>query len=130
MSTVNNTSDAITTINRVVDIFPSHQQQQVRTQLSFVLRGVFAQQLLPRSSGRGRVLASEIMLVTSAVKALIRDDKIHQIYSIMQTGGKLGMKTMNQSLYELCRASIINFEDGMQATLDPDDLRRMFQRKG
>ncbi|MCG3134491.1 MAG: Twitching mobility protein [Planctomycetes bacterium] len=122
------TSDAITTINRIIDIFPSYQQPQVRTQLSFVLQAVFSQQLLQRAAGRGRVLAAELMLCTSAVRALVRDDKVHQVYSIMQTGGKLGMRTMNQALFELVRAQLVSFEEALQSTSDPEDLKRLFQR--
>jgi twitching motility protein PilT len=122
------TSDAITTVNRIVDIFPSYQQPQVRTQLSFVLQGVFSQQLLQRSSGRGRVLAAELLLATPAVRALIRDDKVHQVYSIMQTGGKLGMRTMNAALYDLVRTNAVTFEEAMSSTSDPEDLKRLFQR--
>ena len=122
------TSDAITTVNRIVDIFPSYQQSQVRTQLSFVLQAAFCQQLLPRANGRGRVLSVELLLCTAAVKALIRDDKVEQVYSIMQTGGRLGMRTMNQSLSDLYRAGLITYEDALQSTLDPEDLKRCFQR--
>jgi twitching motility protein PilT len=122
------TSDAISTINRIIDIFPSHQQSQVRTQLSFVLQAVFSQQLLTRSTGRGRILAAELMICTAAVRALIRDDKVHQVYSLMQTGGRLGMRTMNQSLYELYRANLVTYEEAITTTLDPEDLKRCFQR--
>lgn len=122
------TSDAVQTINRVVDVFPSHQQQQVRTQLSFVLNAIFCQQLIPKSNGKGRVLACEILLATPAVRALIRDNKAHQVYSIIQVSGKLGMKTMNQSLYELSKAGHLTFEDAMQYSSDLDDLRKTFQR--
>ena len=122
------TSDAITTVNRIVDIFPSYQQAQVRTQLSFVLQAVFCQQLLQRSGGRGRVLAAELMLCTPAVRALVRDDKVHQVYSLIQTGGKLGMRTMNQALYELVRSNIVTFEEAVSSTSDVEDLKRLFQR--
>ena len=104
------TSDAVQTINRIVDVFPSHQQQQIRTQLSFMLQAVFCQQLIPMARGSGRVLAMEIMIANSAVRALIRDDKAHQIYSIIQTGGRLGMQTMNQSLGELVRRNLITID--------------------
>lgn len=124
------TSDAIQTINRIIDVFPSYQQQQIRTQLSFVLQGVFCQQLIPRANGRGRVLGAEIMIATSAVKALIRDDKAHQIYSLIQTGGKQGMRTMNQSLYDLYKSNLITYDDALSRTLDPEDLKRVFQRAG
>jgi twitching motility protein PilT len=122
------TSDCIQTINRIIDVFPSYQQQQIRTQLSFVLQGVFCQQLIPRANGRGRILASEIMICTAAVRALIRDDKAHQIYSLLQTGAKQGMKTLNQSLLELYRKNLITYDDALSRTLDPDDLKRVFQR--
>ncbi len=121
------TSDCVQTINRVVDIFPAYQQQQIRTQLSFVLQAVFCQQLIPRKDGRGRVLGAEIMVANSAVRSLIRDDKGHQVYSVIQTGGKLGMRTMNQSLYELYKNGIITSDEAFSRTTDPDDLRRTFQ---
>jgi twitching motility protein PilT len=122
------TSDCVQTINRVVDVFPSHQQQQVRTQLSFSLQAVFCQQLLPAASGQGRVLALETMIANSAIRSLIRDDKAHQIYSIIQTGGKLGMRTMNQSLHELCRRNLISYEDALAHSGDVEDLKRQFAR--
>ena len=86
------------------------------------------QQLLPRASGRGRVLAAEILVCTPAVRALVRDDKAHQIYSIIQTGGKHGMRTMNQSLYELYRAGLVTYDDALARSGDPDDLKQTFQR--
>lgn len=122
------TSDCVQTINRIVDIFPGHQQQQIRTQLSFTLQAVFCQQLLPRADGAGRVLACERMIANAAVKSLIREDKAHQIYSIIQTGGELGMSTMNQSLYELYRRGLITYEDALSHTNDPEDLKRTFAR--
>jgi twitching motility protein PilT len=122
------TSDAIQTINRIIDVFPSYQQQQIRTQLSFVLQAVFCQQLIPRANGRGRVLATELMIATAAIRALVRDDKAHQIYSLIQTGGKQGMSTLNQSLNELYKANLITYDDALSRTLDPEDLKRTFQR--
>ena len=122
------TSDCVQTINRIVDVFPAHQQQQVRTQLSFSLQAVFCQQLLPHASGRGRVLALETMIANSAVRSLIRDDKAHQIYSIIQTGGKLGMRTMNQSLHELCRRNLITYDEALAHSGDVEDLKRTFSR--
>ena len=124
------TSDCVQSINRVVDVFPAHQQQQIRTQLSFTLQAVFCQQLLQRINGRGRALSVEIMVANSAVRSLIRDDKAHQIYSIIQTGGKEGMRTMNQSLFELYQANIISYDEALTHTTDPDDLKRTFQRAG
>jgi twitching motility protein PilT len=124
------TSDCVQTINRIVDVFPPYQQQQIRTQLSFTLQAVFSQQLLQRANGRGRVLACEVMVANSAVRSLIRDDKAHQIYSIIQTSGREGMKTMNQSLFQLYQASLITYEEAVNHTTDPDDLKRTFQRAG
>lgn len=122
------TSDCAQTINRVIDVFPAHQQQQVRTQLSFVLQGVFCQQLLARPDGKGRVLCSEIMIVNSAIRSLIRDEKIHQIYSQIQIGGKDGMRTMNQSLFELTMQHLITKEEALSRSTDLDDLTRLFQK--
>lgn len=122
------TSDCVQTINRIVDVFPSHQQQQIRTQLSFVLLGVLSQQLIPRATGKGRVLAVEILLSNPALRSLIRESKIHQVYSVMQTSQKDGMKTMNQSLYELYQKKFITYEEAFARTTDPDDLSRIFKR--
>jgi len=122
------TSDCVQTINRIVDVFPAYQQQQIRTQLSFTLQAVFCQQLLPKANGRGRILTAEVMICNSAVRSLIREDKAHQIYSIIQTGGKSGMRTMNQSLYEAYRAGLITYDDALAHSSDPDDLKRIFQR--
>ncbi len=124
------TSDCVQTINRIVDVFPPYQQQQIRTQLSFTLSAVLSQQLLQRLNSRGRVLAEEIMVANSAVRSLIRDDKAHQIYSIIQTGGREGMKTMNQSLFKLYQSNLISYEEAITHTTDPDDLKRTFQRAG
>jgi twitching motility protein PilT len=122
------TSDAVQTMNRIVDVFPAYQQQQIRTQLSFTLQAIFCQQLLPKADGRGRVMAAEVLLANSAIKSLIREDKAHQITSIMQTGGKSGMRTMNQALFELHQAKLITYEEALSRTSDPDDLKRVFQR--
>jgi twitching motility protein PilT len=122
------TSDCVQTINRIVDVFPSHQQQQIRTQLSFVLIGVLSQQLIPRQGGTGRVLAMEILLSNPALRSLIRESKVHQIYSIMQTSQKDGMRTMNQALYELYQRKLISYEDAFARTTDPDDLARLFKK--
>lgn len=95
------TNSAPEAINRIIDVFPSNQQSQVRAQLAFVLEGIITQTLLPRLSGSGRVMAAEIMVATPAIRAVIRDDKVHQIYSLMQAGKKHGMQTMNDALYQL-----------------------------
>ena len=123
------TSDCVQTINRIVDVFPAYQQNQIRTQLSFVLEGVFCQQLLPLANSKGRALCAEIMLPTSAIRSLIREDKCHQIISHIQTGGKHGMKTMNQSLYALYKSNKITWDDALRYTQDPDDLKRTFSRE-
>jgi twitching motility protein PilT len=124
------TSDCVQTINRIIDVFPSSQQNQIRTQLSFVLEGVFCQQLLPRSVGRGRALSAEIMIPTSAIRSLIREDKCHQIMSHIQTGAKFGMRTMNQSLLDLYKSKAVTWEAAITRSSDPEDMRRMAQRDG
>jgi twitching motility protein PilT len=122
------TSDTVQTLNRIIDVFPASQQGQVRTQLSFVLEAVFCQQLLPLSNGRGRVMASEIMVINEAIRAMIRDDKAHQIYSAIQTGARQSMRTMNQSLYELYKLGRVTFDTALAHSMDPEDLKRVFQR--
>jgi twitching motility protein PilT len=122
------TNDVVQTINRVVDVFPAHQQAQIRTQLSFTLQAVFCQQLVPRADGAGRVLASEIMVANSAVRSLIRENKAHQLTSIIQTGGRFGMKTMNQALFDLYRAHLVTYDEALSRTMDPEDLKRIFQK--
>jgi len=122
------TSDVQQTVNRIVDVFPAHQQQQIRTMLSFTLQAVVCQQLVPRIHGKGRVLAAEIMVVNPAIRALIRDNKAHQIMSTIQTGGSVGMRTMNQSLFELYRAGTISYEDALEHTGDEADFQRLMER--
>jgi twitching motility protein PilT len=120
------TNSAVQTINRIIDVFPTHQQQQVRTQLAFVLEGVLSQTLIPRRDGRGRVLALEIMVPNTAIRALIRDDKIHQLYSQMQMGQeKFGMQTMNQCLFSLYHKQVITLEDAMARSPDTEELKEM-----
>ncbi len=116
------TSDAVQTINRVIDVFPAHQQQQVRTQFSFVLNAVISLRLIIHASGQGRILASEILLATPAVRSMIRDSKAHQIYSVMQTSMKEGMKTMNQHLSELVQAKKLLIEDAINESMHPAEL--------
>lgn len=119
------TNSAAESINRIIDVFPSHQQSQVRAQLAFVLEGVVTQTLLPRARGRGRVVACEVMVCTPAVRACIRDDKVHQIYSIMQAGKKHGMQTMNDALYQLYMQRDIALEDAVRSSSDPAEFLRM-----
>ena len=119
------TNSAAESINRVIDVFPAHQQDQVRSQLSFVLEGVVTQTLLPRRAGKGRVVACEIMLATPAIRALIRDEKVHQIYSTMQAGKKYGMQTLNDALYSLYMRDEVALEDLMRVSQDQKELKRM-----
>ena len=124
------TNSAIQSITRIVDAFPPHQQSQVRAQLSFVLEGVLSQLLIPRAGTPGRVLAMEVLIPTPAVRNLIREDKIHQIYSQMQVGQALhGMQTMNQSLYALFARRLITIEEAMGRSPDQDELRTMIEGK-
>lgn len=122
------TNDALQTINRIVDVFPPNQQEQVRTQLSFVLEGVLVQQLLPKSDGTGRVLGLEIMLPNPAIRALIRGEKLEQIPSMMEIGSGEGMITMNQSLYRLTRRGLITLEMAMSRSPNPEGLQRLLDR--
>jgi len=123
------TNSAAQTINRIVDVFPAHQQSQIRAQLSFVLEGIMCQSLLPRASGSGRALAMEILVPNSAVRNLIREDKIHQIYSSMQTGqGKHGMQTFNQSLATLYFKKQITLQLALAMSSNPDELQDMINR--
>lgn len=123
------TNSAVQTINRVIDVFPPHQQEQIRTQLSFVLEGILAQQLIARKSGQGRVLAIELLVPTPAIRNLIREDKVHQIYSMMQTGQtRFGMQTMNQSLFDLYTRGFLSYEDAIGRSSVPDELITMMQR--
>jgi twitching motility protein PilT len=122
------TSDCVQTINRIIDVFPAHQQQQVRTQLSFVLLGILSQQLIPKMKGPGRVLATEILISNPAVRSLIRDSKIHQLYSVIQTSQREGMRTMNQTLYELFQKGLISYDEAFARTTDTEDLARLFKK--
>jgi twitching motility protein PilT len=123
------TNSAVETINRIIDVFPSHQQSQVRTQLSFVLQGLLCQSLLPTRDGKGRCLAVEIMVPNAAVRNLIREDKVHQLYSVMQTGQSgHGMQTFNQSLADLYLKGKIDLETAMARSSMPDELQELINR--
>jgi twitching motility protein PilT len=125
------TNSCVQTINRIIDVFPPYQQAQVRAQLSFVLEGVLSQTLIPKASGKGRALALEIMVPNPAIRNLIREDKLHQIYSQMQVGqDKFGMQTMNQSLYNLYQRRIITLDDAMGRSSEPDELKQMLASGG
>ena len=119
------TNSAAEAINRIIDVFPSHQQSQVRAQLAFVLEGIITQTLLPKRTGKGRVMAAEILVVTPAIRALIRDDKIHQIYSMMQSGKKHGMQTLNDALYALYTGKEVSEEECLRVSGDPNEFLRM-----
>jgi twitching motility protein PilT len=123
------TNSAASTINRIIDVFPSHQQSQIRAQLSLVLEGILCQSLLPRVGGNGRVMAMEILVPNAAVRNLIREDKIHQIYSAMQSGqDRFGMQTFNQSLATLYFQKQITLETALQRSSMPDELQDIINR--
>jgi twitching motility protein PilT len=123
------TNSASSTINRIIDVFPSHQQAQIRTQLSLVIEGIVCQSLLPRADGKGRVVALEILVPTPGIRNLIREDKVHQIYSAMQTGQeKLGMQTMNQSLSTLYYRRLITLDTAITASSNREELQEMINR--
>ncbi|AUX33713.1 MULTISPECIES: type IV pilus twitching motility protein PilT [Sorangium] len=122
------TNSAISTINRIIDVFPPHQQSQVRQQLSFTLVAVMTQLLLPRANGPGRVMAMEVMIPNAAIRNLVREDKLHQIYSQMQVGqAGSGMQTMAQSLVSLYQRRMISLEEMFAAAADPDEIRAMLE---
>lgn len=123
------TNSAYSTINRIIDVFPASQQAQVRTQLSLVLEGIMCQALVPKASGDGRAMALEILVPNAAIRNLIREDKIHQIYSMMQTGqDKFGMQTFNQALASLYHKKVITLEAAMQRTSNADELKELIER--
>ena len=123
------TNSAIQTLTRLVSVFPSHQQQEVRVQLSMVLVGILAQRLLPKSQEKGRVMALEILVPTPAIRNLIREDKIHQIYSMMQTGqAQYGMQTLNQGLVDLCQQGLISPETALGVTPHADEFSKLLER--
>jgi twitching motility protein PilT len=119
------TNSAAEAINRIIDVFPSHQQTQVRAQLAFVLEGIITQVLLPKLAGRGRAMAAEVLVVTPAIRALVRDDKVHQIYSLMQSGKKFGMQTMNDALYQLYLNRVVSADECVRSSGNPNEFLRM-----
>jgi twitching motility protein PilT len=122
------TNGAIQTVNRIIDVFPPHQQDQVRAQLSFVLEGIVSQQLIPKATGQGRCMAMEILVMSPAIRNLIREDKMHQMYSQMQVGQqKYGMQTMNQALFSLLQRRLITVEEAMMRSTDVDELKTMIK---
>jgi twitching motility protein PilT len=125
------TNSCVQTINRILDVFPPYQQPQVRAQLSFVLEGILSQALIPKTVGGGRVLALEVMVPNPAIRNLIREDKVHQLYSQMQIGqSKFGMQTFNQALLGLVQRRQISLEDAVNRSSDPEELRNMMAGGG
>lgn len=122
------TTDAAQSINRIIDVFPAHSQSQVRTQLSFVLQAVFSQFLLAKASGVGRALACEVLIAVPAVRNLIRDAKIEHIPSTIQTGGKFGMQTFNQSLMKIYEDRLITYQEALDHSPDPEELKKMLMK--
>jgi len=123
------TNSASSTINRIIDVFPSYQQAQIRAQLSMVLEGILCQALLPRADGKGRILAAEILVPNPAIRNLIREDKVHQIYSAMQLGQeKFGMQTFNQALYSLYSQRLVSLETALSRSSNVDELQDMIDR--
>lgn len=123
------TNSAVQTINRIIDVFPPHQQEQIRVQLSFVLEAVISQQLIAKKSGKGRVLAVELLVPNVAIRNQIREDKVHQIYSMMQTGqAKFGMQTMNQSLIDMYQKGLLSYEVIVSRSSMPEELITMLER--
>ncbi len=124
------TNSAVQTINRIIDVFPPHQQPQIRAQLSFVLEGVVCQQLIQRSDGKGRVLACEVLVPNSGIRNLIREDKLHQIYSMMQSGqAEHGMITMTQSLFSLYKKKLISYDDAVNRAVYPEEVKQLIERE-
>jgi twitching motility protein PilT len=123
------TNSAAEAINRIIDVFPPHQQSQVRAQLAFVLEGIITQTLVQKASGKGRAMAAEVLVVTPAIRALIRDDKVHQIYSSMQSGKKFGMQTLNDALYALYVSKEIGVDEALRVSGAPDEFLRMIGRE-
>ncbi len=123
------TNSAVETINRIIDVFPPHQQNQIRAQLSHVLEGIITQKLIPRADGKGLVLAAEVLVPTPAVRNLIRENKIHQIYTVMQAGQMHhGMQTMNQSLAKLYEKGLITYDQALNSSYNPEELIPMLDR--
>jgi twitching motility protein PilT len=119
------TTDAPSTVDRIVDVFPPHQQQQIRMQLSTVLEAVLTQQLLPKATGSGRVVSTEVMIGTPAVQSLIREEKTHQIYATIETSAKYGMQTMDKSLEQLYRRNLITRETALSKARKREDMERV-----
>jgi twitching motility protein PilT len=122
------TNSCAQSIDRVIDVFPPHQQSQVRAQLALVVEAVFNQLLIPRKDGRGRVLAMEMLIATPAIRNMIREEKVHQIYSAMQAGQKFGMQTMNQALANLYLRGLISRQEAVTRSMFPEELLRLIEQ--
>jgi twitching motility protein PilT len=122
------TQDAPQSVDRIIDVFPPHQQEQIRVQLAGTLAGIVSQQLLPTSDGKGRVVAAELLLATPAVRNLIREGKTHQIYTSMQAGGKFGMQVMDQNLAELVKKGKITYEMALERCHHVEEFNRLTGR--
>ncbi len=122
------TTDAAQTIDRIIDVFPPHQQQQIRVQLAGVLEAVISQQLIPHASGKGRVVACEVLIATPAVRSIIRDGKVHQLKAIMQTSAQYGMQTMDQALFNLYKNGDITAEEAIARSTNPQEMRARIQQ--
>jgi len=124
------TNSAVSTINRIIDVFPPHQQDQIRSKLSFVLQGIITQQLIPKAGGSGRALALEVLCPNAAVRNLVREGKIHQIYSQMQVGqNKFGMQTLNQALIDLYNRRVITLEEAQTRSTEPEEFQMMLENR-
>ncbi|MBI4245190.1 MAG: type IV pilus twitching motility protein PilT [Planctomycetes bacterium] len=124
------TNDTSSTVTRIIDSFPPHQQNQVRMQLSLTLEAVLAQQLIPKSFGTGRVLSMEVLISNYAIKSLIRENKIHQIYSVLQTSSNVGMMTMNKSIFELYNAGYLSYNDAVAHAYNEEELKSLIKSAG
>jgi len=124
------TVDCAQTIDRIIDVFPPHHQQQIRIQLAAVLEAIVSMQLIPHASGVGRVPATEVLIATSAIRSLVREGKTHQLYSSIQTGGKVGMQTMDQALLDLYKSKSITLEEVMLRTIHPEEMKRLIESTG
>jgi len=124
------TNSTYEAVNRIVDVFPSDQQKQILTQLAFTLEGVMTQQLIPKSFGAGRVMCAEVLVCTPAIKAVIREGKTHQVYSLMQAGQKFGMQTMNQALFQAVLDKQLSPEDALERSADRIELEGLLVKVG
>jgi len=124
------TSDAPQTIDRIIDVFPPHHQQQIRVQLASNLVGVLCQQLMPRADGKGRVVATEVLTANAAVRNLVREGKVYQIYSVLQTGARQGMQLMDSSIRELYEKRLIDYDTALDSAMDPEKLSKLLRERG